>query len=60
MDSAKEILGAWRLRSLDPFYPVLFLDTLVVNIKDDGHIAKKSIYLAVAIRVDGQKELLGL
>jgi transposase-like protein len=39
---------------------VLFLDALVVNVKHDGHVEKKSIYLALAIRMDGHKELLGL
>ena len=59
-DSVKEILDEWRSRSLEPFYPVLFLDALVANVKDGAHIVKKSIYLALAIRMDGQKELLGL
>ena len=45
---------------MEPFYPVLFLDALVANVKDGAHIVKKSIYLALAIRLDGQKELLGL
>jgi putative transposase len=59
-DSIKELLDDWRERSLEPFYPVLFLDALVINVKDGAHIVKKSIYLALAIRLDGQKELLGL
>lgn len=59
-DSVKELLDEWRSRTLEPFYPVLFLDALVINVKEDSHIVKKSIYLALAIRLDGQKELLGL
>jgi len=59
-DSVKELLDEWRSRALEPFYPVLFLDALVINVKDGGHIVKKSVYLALAIRMDGQKELLGL
>lgn len=58
-DSVKEILDKWRSRTLEPFYPVLFQDALA-NVKDGAHIFKKSIYLALAIRPDGQKELLGL
>jgi transposase-like protein len=41
-------------------YPVLFLDALRVNIRDEGHVSKKSVYLAPALRMDGQKELLGM
>jgi transposase-like protein len=59
-DSVKDLLEEWRSRPLERFYPVLFLDALVINVKDDSHIAKKSIYLALAIRMDGKKELLGL
>jgi transposase-like protein len=47
-------------RALEPFYPVLFLDALRVSIRDGGAVVKKSVYLALAIRLDGQKELLGL
>lgn len=59
-DSVKEVLDEWRSRTLESFYPVLFLDALVANVKEGAHIIKKSIYLALAIRLDGQKELLGL
>jgi len=59
-DSVKELMDEWRSRSLEPFYPVVFLDALVANIKDGAHVVKKAIYLALAIRLDGQKELLGL
>jgi putative transposase len=59
-DSVKDLLDEWRSRSLESFYPVLFLDALVINVKDSNHIVKKSVYLALAIRMDGQKEILGL
>lgn len=59
-DSVKELLDEWRSRPLEPFYPVLFLDALVIPVKDDSKIQKKAFFLALAIRMDGQKELLGL
>jgi transposase-like protein len=59
-DSVKDLLDEWRNRPLEPFYPVLFLDALVIPVKDDLKIQKKAFFLALAIRVDGQKELLGL
>lgn len=59
-DSVKELLDEWRNRPLEPFYPVLFLDALVIPVKDDSKIQKKAFFLALAIRMDGQKELLGL
>jgi len=59
-DSVKELLDEWRSRPLEPFYPVLFLDALAIPVKDDSKIQKKAFFLALAIRMDGQKELLGL
>jgi transposase-like protein len=56
----KELAGEWRGRPLEPFYPVLFLDALRVNIRDGAAVVKKSVYLALAVRSGGRKELLGL
>jgi transposase-like protein len=59
-DEVKGLVEEWRNRPLEPFYPVVFFDALRVNIRDEGHVSKKSVYLALAIRLDGQKELLGM
>ena len=59
-DEVKALVDEWRKRPLEPFYPVLFFDALRVNIRDEGHVSKKALYLALAIRMDGQKEILGM
>jgi transposase-like protein len=59
-DSVKELLDSWRNRSLEPLYPIVFLDALVLNVRDDGKVAKKALYVALGINVEGKKELLGL
>jgi len=59
-DSVQAMLEEWRTRELEPMYPVVFLDALSVKIRDDGHVVKKSIYLALAITLEGRKELLGM
>jgi len=59
-DEVKGFVEEWRNRPLESFYPVIFFDALRVNIRDEGHISKKAVYLALAIRLDGQKELLGM
>jgi len=59
-DEVKGLVDEWRNRPLESFYPILFLDALKVNIREEGHIVKKSIYLALAIGLDGQKEVLGI
>ncbi|MDR0265655.1 MAG: IS256 family transposase [Sphingobacterium sp.] len=59
-DEVKGLVEEWRNRPLEPFYPVIFFDALRVNIRDEGHVTKKAIYLALSIRLDGQKEILGM
>ena len=59
-DEIKVLVDEWRNRPLEPLYPVVFFDALRVNIRSEGHVAKKAVYLALAIRMDGQKEILGM
>ena len=56
-DEVKEPAAERRGRALEPFYPAVFLDALRVNIRDGGAVVEKAVYLAPAIRLDGQKEL---
>ena len=56
----KGLVEEWRNRPVETFYPVVFIDALGVNIPDEGHISKKAVYLALEIRLDGQKEQLGM
>jgi len=51
---------AWQSRPLEEVYPILFMDGLVVSIRSEGKIVKHTIYLALAINLEGKKELLGL
>jgi transposase-like protein len=59
-DEVKGLVDEWRSRPLEPVYPVIFLDALRVNIRDEGHVSKKAVYIALSIRLDGQKEVLGM
>ena len=59
-DEVKELVDEWRIRPLEPLYPVVFLGALRVNIRDEGHVSKKAVYIALALRLDGQKEVLGM
>jgi len=56
LDEVKE----WQNRPLDPVYPVVFLDALRVKIRDDGLVRNKAVYVALALNMDGDKEVLGL
>ena len=55
-----EEVKAWQSRPLDEVYPIVFLDCIVVKCRQDGRVAKISVYLALGINMDGHKELLGI
>ena len=59
-DAVVEDVKAWQQRPLDDLYPVLFLDALVLKIRDGGSVQRKACYLAMAITMDGQREVLGM
>lgn len=51
---------AWQNRALDEVYPIVYFDALVVKVRQEKHVIKKHLYLALAINVEGDKELLGM
>ena len=59
-DAVVDEVTAWQSRPLDPVWPVVFLDALVIKVRDQGVVQNKSAYLALGIGVDGRKEILGL
>ena len=50
----------WQNRPLEKSYPILFLDALRVNSRQDGKNINKALYVALAINWEGRKEVLGL
>lgn len=50
----------WQSRPLDAVYPIVYLDCIVVKIRQDKQVINKSIYLALGVNLEGHKELLGL
>ena len=51
---------SWQSRPLDPLYPILYLDALQVNVRDQGRVSNKAIYLAIGVNMQGLKEVLGM
>jgi transposase-like protein len=51
---------AWQQRPLAPVYPIVYLDCLVVRSRETGSVQNKTVYLALGVNCDGEKELLGL
>ena len=59
-DSVKEQVIEWQNRPLDALYPIVYMDCIVVKVRQDGSVINKSVFLALGVNTDGQKELLGL
>lgn len=53
-------LTAWQNRPLEPCYPVVFMDAIRVNIRSDGAVSNKAVFVALAILPDGTRDVLGL
>jgi putative transposase len=58
-DRVLEEMTAWQNRPLDSVYPVVFVDAIVVKIRD-GQVANRPVYSVVGVTVDGTRDVLGL
>jgi transposase-like protein len=56
---ADEVL-AWQTRPLDSLYPVIYLDAIIVKVRDGGHVGNKAAHIAVGVDMDGIKHVLGI
>ena len=59
-DAVIDEVRAWQSRPLEAVYPILYLDCIMVKIRDGAHILNKAIYLVIGVNVEGIKEVLGL
>jgi len=59
-DRVLEQITQWQSRPLDPIYPIVYLDCIVIKIRDNMRVINKAIYLALGVNMEGKKDLLGL
>jgi putative transposase len=59
-DAVIEEVKAWQTRPLEPLYPILFLDALMVKMRHEGRVENRAVYVAIGIDLDGRKDVLGL
>ena len=59
-DAVIEQVIEWQSRPLDTVYPLVYLDCIVVKIRQDKKVINKAVYLALGVNMEGQKELLGM
>jgi len=59
-DAVSDEAKTWQNRTLDAVYPIVYMDALVVKIRDGGHIRNRAIYVVIGVNLQGNKEVLGL
>ena len=59
-DAVLDDVKAWQGRPLDAVYPIVYLDAIHVKVRSRGHVQTHAVYLALALNLEGNKELLGL
>ncbi|HLM41383.1 MAG TPA: IS256 family transposase [Microvirga sp.] len=59
-DAVLEEVAAWQSRPLEAVYPLVFFDAIRVKIRDESLVRNKAIHIALGVRADGAKEVLGL
>ncbi len=60
VDEIGEEVLAWQGRPLETLYPVIYLDAIVVKVRDGGHVVNKAAHIAVGVDMDGIKHVLGI
>jgi putative transposase len=59
-EAVMEEVRAWQTRPLESLYAIVYLDALVVKMRDTGQVQNRAVYLAIGVTLEGQKEVLGL
>ena len=59
-DAVMDDARAWQQRPLDDVYPVVFLDALVLKVREGGSVQRRACYLALGVAVDGGRDVLGM
>ncbi len=59
-EQVMEEVRQWQTRPLEALYPILYVDCLVVKVRENQRVINKAVYLVLGVTMEGQKELLGM
>jgi putative transposase len=59
-DEVMDEVRQWQNRPLEALYPILYVDCLVVKVRENQRVINKAVYLVLGVTMEGQKELLGM
>ena len=60
VDAVADEVLAWQHRPLDALYPVVYLDAIIIKVRDGGHVRNKAAHIAIGVDFDGIKHVLGI
>jgi putative transposase len=59
-DGVMEEVKAWQSRPLEPIYPIVYLDALMVKMRREGRVENRAVFVGIGVNLEGVKEVLGL
>lgn len=59
-DAVVDELAEWQGRMLETVYPIVYIDALVVKVRDQGKVENKAVHIVVGVNLDGERDVLGL
>ena len=59
-DAVNDEIKLWQSRPPDSCYAIVYLDCLMLKVRDSGSVSSRAVYLAVGVNLDGMKEVLGI
>jgi putative transposase len=59
-DGVMEEVRAWQSRPLEPIYPIVYLDALMVKMRHEGRVENRAVFVGIGVTLEGSKEVLGL
>src|SRR3954468_19127510 len=59
-DAVMDDVREWAKRPLEDIYPIVFLDCMVLKIREGGSVQRRALYLALGVTLDGDRDVLGM
>ena len=59
-DAVMDDVREWGKRPLEDIYPIVFLDCMVLKIRDGGSVQRRALYLALGVTLEGERDVLGM
>ncbi len=59
-DAVMDDVRDWAKRPLEDIYPIVFLDCMVIKVREGGSVARRALYLALGVTLDGDRDVLGM